>query len=381
MRYFCISSPNPQPSNQWHCHHHPKLGGGGDTTTITQTTNNATIDWHSFNIATTETVTFNQPSTTALAVNNILDSNPSQILGNITANGRIVLLNPNGFYFGTNSSVSAHTFIAAAVSSSNATYNNSTNLLTILDYSSMGDITTLGTINANTTQLIAHTINTPQGSTINTPLSGYISIRAKKDITIGGTITSPQGTIDIFALNGVATATTTATISTKNDNYDHSLAPGFIEFSGKQFVFEDHSWPFKQNSYDTLLLDPATINIIGSTICPAGGTCPTFSLTDPTIMDDVEPVTGTNTIFAPHLNSGSISGTISLAATTTINVNAAVAPQPGVSLTLETTCNPCAPANGIYINNNITLDGTGILDIDSNGLIAINPSGLRRYRP
>ena len=37
----------------------------------------------------------------------------------------------------------------------------------------------------------------------------------------------------------------TATISTKNDNYDHSLAPGFIEFSGKQFVFEGSSWPFQ----------------------------------------------------------------------------------------------------------------------------------------
>ena len=123
-------------------------GGGADTTTITQTTNNATIDWHSFNVAQNQAVTFNQPTTQSLTINNILDTNPSQILGSITANGRIVLLNPNGFYFGTSSSVSAHTFIAAAVSSSNATYNNSTNLLTILDYSSMGDITTLGTINA-----------------------------------------------------------------------------------------------------------------------------------------------------------------------------------------------------------------------------------------
>ena len=371
-------------------------GGGGDTTTITQTTNNATIDWHSFNIATTETVTFNQPSTTSLAVNNILDTNPSQILGNITANGRIVLLNPNGFYFGTNSSVSAHTFIAAAVSSSNATYNNSTNLLTILDYSSMGDITTLGTINAHTTQLIAHTINTPQGSTINTPLSGYISIRAKKDITIGGTITSPQGTIDIFALNGVATATPTATISTKNDNYDHSLAPGFIEFSGKQFVFEDHSWPFKQNSYDTLLLDPDTITI-GST-CTAGGgvVCTTPSATNPTIMANDAPATGTSTILASFLNASTTTGNISLAATNLINVdapfqsktnanitlsatnrinvNAAFSAGSGGDITLTTTCTTGAActAGGIYINNIIS--GATNLTINSmGGRVSINP--------
>ena len=33
----------------------------GDTT-INQTTNNATIDWHSFNVAQNKTVTFNQPN-------------------------------------------------------------------------------------------------------------------------------------------------------------------------------------------------------------------------------------------------------------------------------------------------------------------------------
>ena len=345
-------------------------GGGVDNTTINQTTNNATIDWHSFNIATTETVTFNQPNTQSLTINNILDANPSQILGNITANGRIVLLNPNGFYFGTNSSVSAHTFIAAAVSSSNATYNNSTNLLTILDYSSMGDITTLGTINAHTTQLIAHTINTPQGSTINTPTAGYISIRAKKDITIGGTINSPQGTIDIFALNGVATATPTATISTKNDNYDHSLAPGFIEFSGKQFVFEDHSWPFKQNSYDTLLLDPNTINIVGPTTCPTDTMCATLP-NNFTVAADA--AIATSNILAADLTMAS--SNISLSAVNRINVNAAVTITSAANLSLTTTCTTTTAtctAGGIYINRNISLSGGGDLTITSmGGLVSI----------
>ena len=52
-----------------------------NNTTINQTTNNATIDWHSFNVAQNKTVTFNQPDTQSLTINNITDSNPSQILG------------------------------------------------------------------------------------------------------------------------------------------------------------------------------------------------------------------------------------------------------------------------------------------------------------
>ena len=125
-------------------------------TTITQTTNNATIDWHSFNVAQNQTVAFNQPTTQSLAINNILDANPSQILGTITANGRIVLLNPNGFYFGATSSVSAHTFIAAATSNSNTTYNPLTNTLSIVNNANVsGNITNDGTITTTKTQLIA----------------------------------------------------------------------------------------------------------------------------------------------------------------------------------------------------------------------------------
>ena len=86
------------------------------TTVVNQHSSVAVLDWQSFNIDSGQLVRFKQPSTSALAVNNILDQNPSQIHGSLVANGRVVLLNPNGFYFGAGSSVSAHTFIVAATS-------------------------------------------------------------------------------------------------------------------------------------------------------------------------------------------------------------------------------------------------------------------------
>ena len=68
---------------------------------------NAVLNWNSFNIAAGETTTFIQPSATSIVWNRINDKNPSQIFGSLQANGVVVLLNSSGFYFGPNSFVSA----------------------------------------------------------------------------------------------------------------------------------------------------------------------------------------------------------------------------------------------------------------------------------
>lgn len=73
---------------------------------------NAVIDWQRFNIAPGETTTFIQPSANSVVWNRILDTNPSQIWGNLNANGFVVLMNQNGFYFGPNSVVNVGGFLA-----------------------------------------------------------------------------------------------------------------------------------------------------------------------------------------------------------------------------------------------------------------------------
>lgn len=78
----------------------------GNQLTITAS-HNAFLNWQSFNIGAGQTTTFIQPSATSVVWNRINDANPSQIYGNLTANGVVVLMNQNGFYFGPNSFVSA----------------------------------------------------------------------------------------------------------------------------------------------------------------------------------------------------------------------------------------------------------------------------------
>src|SRR6267378_769955 len=73
-----------------------------------KTSNRAFINWQTFNIAVGETTTFIQPSPSSVVWNKINDPNPSQILGNLNANGYVVLQNQSGFFIGGQASITAH---------------------------------------------------------------------------------------------------------------------------------------------------------------------------------------------------------------------------------------------------------------------------------
>ncbi|MGA2029927.1 MAG: filamentous hemagglutinin N-terminal domain-containing protein [Verrucomicrobiota bacterium] len=70
----------------------------GSQLTVT-TSQNAVLNWQSFNIGAGETTIFNQPSAYSLVVNNIHDANASQIYGSLQANGIVVLMNQRTEFF------------------------------------------------------------------------------------------------------------------------------------------------------------------------------------------------------------------------------------------------------------------------------------------
>ena len=87
----------------------------GNVTEIHQNGNSLAIDWQSFNISRKESVDFQQPSSSAAVLNRIFDQNPSQILGTMTSNGRVFLLNSNGIIFGENASVNVGSLVAGTL--------------------------------------------------------------------------------------------------------------------------------------------------------------------------------------------------------------------------------------------------------------------------
>jgi len=84
------------------------FNSAGSTFTINSTSANTLINWQSFNIANGESTIFNEPSSSSVVWNQINDSNPSQILGSLSANGLVVLQNQHGFYVGGSATISAH---------------------------------------------------------------------------------------------------------------------------------------------------------------------------------------------------------------------------------------------------------------------------------
>lgn len=86
----------------------------GATTTINQSSDRALIRWDSFDVGATEHVRFNQPSAGSITVNRITDSKASRIDGRLSANGNVVLINPNGMVFGASAVVDVGGLVATS---------------------------------------------------------------------------------------------------------------------------------------------------------------------------------------------------------------------------------------------------------------------------
>lgn len=91
------------------------IDDNGRAMTIRQQSPRAVLDWQSFNIGRKNSVEFKQPSSTAIALNNIRQADPSRIDGRLTANGQVYLINQNGFVFGSGSRVNVNSLVASTL--------------------------------------------------------------------------------------------------------------------------------------------------------------------------------------------------------------------------------------------------------------------------
>ena len=156
----------------------------GAGTVITQTTPNVSINWTGFNIGVGETVNFVQPTSASIAVNRIYDTSGTSIMGSLTANGHVYLINPNGILFAPGSHVDVGGLVASTLDMNDAS------LLTNSRYFSgtgTGSIVNKGNISV--------------------PVGGFVALLGNTVINGAnlneGNITAPLGTVALGAGSAV----------------------------------------------------------------------------------------------------------------------------------------------------------------------------------
>src|SRR5436853_2345781 len=72
---------------------------------VNQSSQNAILNWQTFSIGAGNSVVFQQPSASSIALNRVLGNSASEIFGSLSANGQLFLVNPNGVLFGRGSQI------------------------------------------------------------------------------------------------------------------------------------------------------------------------------------------------------------------------------------------------------------------------------------
>jgi len=91
------------------------MATNANTLNITQSTDKAIVNWNSFDIGRDATVNILQPSAQSALLNRVQSSAPTQIFGQLNANGQVFLINPHGVVFGQSARVDVGGLVASAL--------------------------------------------------------------------------------------------------------------------------------------------------------------------------------------------------------------------------------------------------------------------------
>jgi len=176
------------------------IAQNGAAMTVNQASQNLAINWQSFNIGAAERVTFAQPNASAIALNRVLGSDPSRILGQINANGQVWILNPNGLLFGSSAQVNVGGLVASTLGISDADFLAGRRTFS----GSGGAVTNQGAINAGYVALLGGQVS---NEGVITAQLGTVALAAGNRVTLDFNgdkllnVQVDQGALDALAQN------------------------------------------------------------------------------------------------------------------------------------------------------------------------------------
>ncbi|MEP7242113.1 MAG: filamentous hemagglutinin family protein [Gammaproteobacteria bacterium] len=179
-----------------------------DTLRVNQTTDQAILNWASFNVGPDGHVIFQQPNNTSVALNRIFQESPSSIFGRVDANGQIYLVNPNGFIFGAGAKVNAAGILASTLGMTDDVFKGgllSPNAKPNPDAALAGD-GRINVMDANGQpvlgadgQPVKVRLQVQEGAQLTSTGSGGRVLLAGQEISNAGTLSSPDGQVIMAA--------------------------------------------------------------------------------------------------------------------------------------------------------------------------------------
>ena len=334
--------------------------------TVTQTTPRADINWNNFSVGSAATVTFVQPSSSSITLNQVVTANPSLIAGTINANGQIAIINQSGVVFFKGSQVNVSTLLVSAAGMTAA------NTRTFVS----GSPTATGG-NGTATTLIFDQAPTAgalisSDATITIAGAGLASLVAPQ-VSNTGAITATLGHI---ILGGVSTYT----LDLMGDGLTDLNVTGQVNsasFSGAAPATLVSNTGTITNTGGTVVMTAQAVDNVVTNLVTAGGTINaqtnvTGNVTTPSAVL-VQGVGGGVTIEGAVLangatGSGAPGGRVNVAAAPNVAGDAA-------ATTVASTAEINASGDGAGAGGRIVLSGTSVNDVAPTGIDA-NDAGL-----
>ncbi|WP_421955007.1 beta strand repeat-containing protein [Polaromonas sp.] len=299
----------------------------GNQLTINQATARAVVDWASFNIDAGKAVLFVQPNAASAMLNRVTgDANPSQILGSLSANGTVMLMNPNGVMFGQGAVVNVGSLIATT---GNIDVNNFINTGGAVITGAVGSIGNQGAITAQNAGLVA---------------------LVAPSVTNQGSIAAIGGKI---ALAG----STAATVSLNGGLYEFAIPAGAVGTA------VSNAAGASLNAANLLLGVGDAANLLSGVI----------NLEGVQQASNAIVVNGDTVVLRSALQASSVSGS-----SNTVNVSGAARIQDGVNIAksggaVNVAAGTYVQPGTLKINKSLTLSGAG------EGATIIDAQGVSNY--
>ncbi|WP_369406699.1 YDG domain-containing protein, partial [Chromobacterium alticapitis] len=198
------AAPNTLPGGGQVTLGQASINQSGNIATIRQSSDKAAIDWQSFSIGQDAKVNFLQPSSRAVMLNRVIGNDPSQIFGQLNANGQVFIVNPNGVLFAPGAQVSAAGILASTRDLSTADFAAGNYRFAGQSHGTVDNQGSLIAANGGYALLIgaqvsnSGSIQAPQGD-VRLAAANEVTVKLDGSRLAGFTVT--QGTLDALAAN------------------------------------------------------------------------------------------------------------------------------------------------------------------------------------